>query len=430
MKKTAYVNGILLDGNLDMKPQTGMAILVDGETIEAVLPEKKVTLTKYKVVDLKGAYIMPGLINLHAHLPISGKPSKSTKQPNYGLLKKLFNIFLPAQYAFKKMGEGFAEKQLLSGVTTLRTVGGLDDQDGKLRDKINKGKKVGPRLLVANTGVSVPGGHFAAILATEAKSPEDARRDVRKIAKTNPDLIKLMITGGVMDAEVPGEPGVLRMAPEIVKAACDEAHKLGYMVAAHVESSEGVRVALQNGVDTVEHGGVLDDDMIRLFKERGAADICTISPAIPYVELPPEVSYIDELGRMNAVVVMEGIITGAKQCLENDIPVGLGTDSGCPFVTQYDMWRELYYFTRYVGVSNSFALYTATKKNAEIVHIDDITGTIETGKSADMIVCAKNPLEDITVLRNLEMVIMKGKQYTDLSFKKDQYVEDALDSIM
>ncbi|NLD29932.1 MAG: amidohydrolase family protein, partial [Clostridiales bacterium] len=118
------------------------------------------------------------------------------------------------------------------------------------------------------------------------------------------------------------------------------------------------------------------------------------------------------------------------ECLANDIPVGLGTDTGCPFINNYGMWRELYYFTKYVGVSNQFALYTATKRNAELVHIDDITGTIEPGKSADMIVCKQNPLDDVKVLRNLEMVIFRGKCHTNLKFKKDEYVEEVLDTLL
>ena len=309
-------------------------------------------------------------------------------------------------------------------------VGGVSDIDGAMKRKVQNGEIIGPRLLVANTGVSVPGGHFAGVLATEAETPEMARAHVRKILKTKPDLIKLMITGGVMDAEVVGEPGILRMPPEIVAAACDEAHKAGLMVAAHVESPEGVRVALENGVDSIEHGATPDDEIIRLFKERGAIDICTISPAAPYCLLPEEISHAGDDARINGKVVMDGIIDCAKACLENDIPVGLGTDTGCPFINNYGMWRELHYFTKYVGVSNQFALYTATKRNAELIHIDDVTGTIEPGKSADMIVCKKNPLDDIKVLRNLEMVVSRGKLYTDLSFRKDTFVEDALDTLL
>ena len=433
MKKTAYVNGYILDGSIDMQPVEGKAIIVDGETIEAIVPAKDLKKKHYRVVDLKGAYIMPGLINLHAHLPTGGKAPKSDKKTNYKALSPLVKLvdWNPVlRMIFVLIQKPHVKQELLSGVTTLRAVGGVSDLDGVMKRKIDDGEIIGPRLLVANTGVSVPGGHFAGVLATEAETPEMAREHVRKILKTKPDLIKLMITGGVMDAEVVGEPGILRMPPEIVAAACDEAHKAGLMVAAHVESPEGVRVALENGVDSIEHGAKPDDEIIRLFKERGAIDICTISPAAPYCLLPEEISHAGDDARINGKVVMDGIIECAKACLENDIPVGLGTDTGCPFINNYGMWRELHYFTKYVGVSNRFALYTATKRNAELVHIDDITGTIEPGKSADMIVCKQNPLDDIKVLRDLEMVVFRGKLYTDLRFKKDTFVEDALDTLL
>lgn len=433
MKKVAYLNGKILDGSIDMQPVEGKAILVHGETIEAVVPQKDVNKRKYQIVDLKGAFILPGLINLHAHLPTSGKAPKSDKKTNYKALSPLVrmadrNPLLRAIFVLIEAPN--AKKALLSGVTTLRAVGGVSDIDGVLKRKIDDGELIGPRLLVANTGVSVPGGHFAGVLATEAETPEMAREHVRKILKTKPDLIKLMITGGVMDAEVVGEPGLLRMSPEIVKAACDEAHKAGLMVAAHVESPEGVRVALENGVDSIEHGAEPDDEILRLFKERGAVDICTISPAAPYCLFPEEISKCGDDARINGKVVMDGIIDCAKACLENDIPVGLGTDTGCPFINSYGMWRELYYFTKYVGVSNQFALYTATKRNAELVGIDDVTGSIAPGKSADMIVCKKNPLDDVTVLRDLEMVIFRGRLHKDLRFKRDEYVENALDTLL
>ena len=146
-----------------------------------------------------------------------------------------------------------------------------------------------------------------------------------------------MITGGVLDAEKKGEPGVLRMAPELVRAACDEAHRLGLPVAAHVESPQGVQVALENGVDTIEHGAKPTEEILRLFRERGSALVTTLSPAIPYALFDPAVSHCDEMGQYNGKIVFEGIVDCAKACLAAGIPVGLGTDTGCPFVTHYDM---------------------------------------------------------------------------------------------
>lgn len=170
--------------------------------------------------------------------------------------------------------------------------------------------------------------------------------------------------------------------------------------------------------------------MIRLFQERGAFLCTTISPALPYALFDRSITHATEVEQYNGNIVFKGIIDCAKAALANDIPVVLGNDVGCPWITQYDFWRELYYFHKYVGVSNSFAIYTATKQSAELAGIGHITGSIEKGKSADMIVTAKNPLKDLRALRNLEMVIAKGSLFDHPKIKKRKQVEKELDKFL
>lgn len=220
------------------------------------------------------------------------------------------------------------------------------------------------------------------------------------------------------------------MSPEIVKAASDEAHKLGFKVAAHVESTEGVRVALENGVDTIEHGAKLTDDIIKLFKDRKAADICTLSPAIPYAKFTLEESHATDVAKKNGAVVLEGIIECAKTCIENDIPVGLGSDVSCPFVTHYNFWRELYYFNKYIGRSAQETIHRATAGNAAIAGIDKETGTIEAGKCADMIVVREDPLKDLTALKDVSMVMARGKLIRRPHHKKMKAIDELLDKYM
>ena len=270
----------ILDGSRDMQVQTGRCILVKNGKIHDIVPDTA-DLSGYTKIDLKGHYILPGLINMHVHLAGSGKPQK------------------------------------------------------KQRD--------------------------------------------------------------------------------------------GYLVAAHVESPEGVRVALENGVDSIEHGAKLTDEMIKLFKERGTFLCTTISPALPYALFDRSITNATEVEQYNGNVVFEGIIACAKAALANDIPVVLGNDVGCPWITQYDFWRELYYFHKYVGVSNSFALYTATKRSAELAGIGSLTGSIEKGKAADLIVTAQNPLKDLKALRNLEMVMAGGRLIEQPKIKKRKQVEAELD---
>ena len=426
--KYAYVNGILLNGSADMAAQEGKVVLTDGEKITAVSDWDETDLSGYTQIDLAGKYLIPGLINLHVHLPGSGKPSSG--KGDVAKLVKLVTSNPVTMLAVQKICTGYARQQLFSGVTTIRTVGGITDVDSTIRDRIQAGKLVGPRILAGNMAVSVPGGHMAGSLAYAATSPQEARDFVRKIAAGKPDLIKLMITGGVLDAKAKGEPGALKMQPELVRAACDEAHRLGLTVAAHVESPEGVRVALENGVDTIEHGAKPDDEIIRLFRERGACHIATFSPALPYALFDRSVSHASETEQYNGKIVFDGIIACAVSCLKNGIPVGLGTDTGCPYITHYDMWREVYYFHKFCGVSNAFALYTATKRNAELAHIGSITGSIEEGKSADFLITEKNPLEDLQALRTPAMGVARGRIFKSPHVKKSPVVEQELDKYL
>ena len=425
--KYALVNGILLDGTETMEPRPGLSILVNGDRIERIVPAGTEG-PDYEKIDLAGGYVMPGLINLHVHLPASGKPTVKQKD-NAKTVRLMTSNALLRSVTFQAC-VGYARTELLSGVTTLRSVGGIQAVDSRLRDKILSGKAVGPRILAGNMAVSVPGGHMAGSLAYEATSPEEAAALVRKIAADKPDLIKLMITGGVLDAKCKGEPGELKMPPAVVKAACDQAHALGLPVAAHVESPEGVRVALEGGVDTIEHGARPDEEILRLFQERKACHIATISPALPYAMFDRSVTGASETEQYNGRIVMDGIIACAKACLENGIPVGLGTDTGCPYITHYDMWREVYYFHKFCDVSNAFALHTATLGNARLVGLGQETGSVEPGKCADLIVTRENPLEDLKALRHMDLVMARGNLYRSPQVKKMEKAERELDKFL
>lgn len=425
--KYAYINGKILDGDKDMQVKEGMVILTDGEKITGI--EKEVpSAADIKVIDLGGRYIMPGLINMHVHLAGNGKPRKKQRD-NEKLVKTLMGTALSRAVAYKIVSD-FAKTELLSGVTTIRTVGGLGDFDTKLRDEVVAGKKTGPRILAANEGISVPGGHMAGSVAVAAGSIDEALKQLEHAENEKADLIKLMITGGVLDAKEKGVPGELKMKPEMVKAVCDKAHAAGYKVAAHVESPEGVKVALENGVDSIEHGAKPDDEMLRLFKEKNAFLCTTISPAVPYALFDRSLTNATEVEQYNGNIVFEGIVECSKAALANDIPVVLGNDVGCPWITQYDFWRELCYFHKYTGVSNAFALYTATKRSAELAGIGDVTGNIEVGKCADMIVTKENPLDNLAALRNVDMVIARGRVIDKPKVRINKLVEQELDKFL
>ena len=412
----ALKNGIILDGTKDMQPQKNKTVYISGKNIVDIRPDTD-KLNGFQTIDLNGQYVLPGLINMHVHLPANGKPKEKPSDPKKAV--KLITSCGMMRKVGIKMCEGYAKTELLSGVTTIRTVGGVADFDTIIRDAAAAGKILAPRVLASNMAVSVPGGHMAGSLAYEAKSAEEAVMYVEKIAEEKPDLIKLMITGGVMDAEVVGEPG-----------ACERAHALGMKVAAHVESPEGVRVALENGVDSIEHGAKPTEEILQLMKDRSAFQISTISPALPYALFDRNISHATYEQQENGKVVFDGIVSMAKACLAAGIPVGLGTDTGCPYITHYDMWRELHYFVKYCGVTPAFALYSATLLNAQLAGIGDRTGSIEKGKSADLIVCKENPLQSFSALRTLSMVVKEGYRIENPIVKKMPEVERELDKFL
>lgn len=428
-KRIAYTNGTILDGTKDMEPLEGMVLVTAGNTIEAIVPEsEKSACAGCEVHDLEGGYLMPGLINMHVHLAGNGKPQKKQRD-NEALVKKIMSNGLSRAIAYR-MVRSFAQTELMSGVTTVRAVGGLSDFDSRCRDQIVAGDFLGPRILAANEAISVPGGHMAGSVAIAAVSIDEALAQVERAREQNVDLIKLMITGGVLDGKEKGEAGVLRMKPEMVKAVCDRAHELGFSVAAHVEGTEGLKVALENGVDSIEHGATPDEHIIDLFKQRGAALCTTLSPVLPFVMLDRSVSHASEVEQYNASLVFEGIAACSKAALAAGVPVALGNDVGCPWITQYDFWRELVYFCKFIGVSEAFALHSATLANAQVAGIGELTGSLEVGKRADMIVTAKNPLEDLSTLRTVKHVVCDGVFIARPHVKRNAVVDKELDKLL
>ena len=422
--KRIYKNCILLDGTKDME-----AIKTDVVVENGIITEISENYQgEGEVLDLNGKYLMPGLINLHVHLPAGGKPEKKIKDKS-GLVK-----FLTSNPITRKIGvkicADFAKTELLSGVTTIRTVGGIADFDTILRDKINSGKILGPRILASNMAIGPVNGHMVGTVTVACSTFEECEQMIDKLKAEGVDWIKIMITGGVLDAKVKGEPGIVKMGASFIKCCTEKAHSLGLKVCAHVESFDGVKLALQNGVDSIEHGSALDEEMIDIFKKRNDCYVCTISPALPLAKFDPSITGATEMVVYNSNIVLEGVIDGAKTALENGITVGMGTDTGCPYITHYNMWRELHYFSKYLGVSKKFALHTATLVNASILGLEKEIGSVEVGKCADLLITDANPLDDFRTLAQPYMVVAKGHEIIQPKIKKFAECDDNLDKYM
>ena len=424
---TIYKNVNILDGTKDMKLQKNMMITVTGGIISSISKNDP----KVEGIDLGGKYVIPGLINLHVHLPANGFPKK--KQTDSKKLAKLVMSNKLLQLYGRKLCLDAAKTQLLSGTTTIRAVGGLGHFDSELRDKISANKAVGPRILACDSAITVPGGHMEGSVAYGALDDDDFVRFVAENVNAGVDWIKIMITGGVLDAKVKGEPGEMKMTPEQVKLCCDTAHKLGKKVCAHVESPKGVEVAVENGVDSIEHGSEMSTALVNKLKKNEGILVCTLSPAIPLAKFDPVVTGGNDIQRYNSEVLLEGIIDATKKCLKAGVKVGLGTDTGCPFVTHYDTWRELEYAHYLCDIDRKDCLYLATLNNAEILGIDKETGSIEKGKSAEFVIVDENPLDSFETIRNPYMVVFKGKEFASPIVKRsenaDKYLDEYLESL-
>ncbi|WP_337032614.1 amidohydrolase family protein [Paenibacillus illinoisensis] len=440
MTKTAYAlkNCHLIHGDLNRDLEKNMTVLVNeqgliqgiGKSSELAIP------SHYEVIDLSGKYVMPGLINAHVHLFADGKPfSLSVSE---GMLQFAYDRILNTKFGknvLKKRMKRNALTALHAGVTTMRSVGEFFYTDVKLRDEINNGEFVGPNLLVSGFFLSVTGGHGAPFLALVGDSPWEARRNVRINVKNGVDLIKICVTGGVTDAKMVGEAGRLQMTVEEVAAICEEAHKIGLRVAAHVESTEGVRVALKGGVDTIEHGSEMDDEIISLFKNNPnalngyTALIPTFLAAYPSALLDTSVTKVSATVKENARLVYTSMLKGAQQAIDNGITIGLGTDAAMSYVTHYDMWREMDYYIKQTNLSNKQLIDMVTRTNAKILGIEDVTGTVDIGKQADLIVLDQSPLENIEALSDVRMVMVKGNLIQSPSVTRIQQVDDVLNSV-
>lgn len=423
---TAFINANVLDGTRQMAVIPNATILVEQGRILSV-QEGGSPPKSAKIINLAGRYLMPGLINLHCHLAGSGKP-QTIDASTAELIQSQLNT-RPGRFLMKRMCGASARAELLSGTTTIRTVGGLGNIDAILRDEIAAGKRTGPRIVAANEAISVPKGHMAGTLAYISHNKEECVSLVHKITVGKPDLIKLMVTGGTLDIEKLGDEGKVLMPPEQIRAACEEAHRLGYPVAAHIQSSEGIRAALEGGVDTIEHGADLDSQLIALFQKKKASLVSTISTVAVMACLPKEASGLSDLYRDSCRLYLDAIISGFRKAVKADLPIGMGLDNGSPYITHYCMWRELDFFCRYIGVSPEFALHTATLKNAQILGLDQETGSIQAQKSADFLITDGNPLEDFSHMRHPYMVVKQGKMYKKPMFKQYPAYDAMLDSV-
>ena len=413
---------LLTEETADSEIPNGTIVVDDLGRIVAVGSSAEVDVSSVaRTIDVSGKFIVPGLINAHDHLMMFGErhPDEPADFSGYAVEggaasigEGLIHTYLGHRLILSLM-ERNAEGELRSGVTTSRQVGTVDFLDVVLRDKIDRGERIGPRLLAAGPPISITGGHGHQI-ATVIDGPIAARRAVRIAARERVDAIKVTSTGGVSDSVRVGEAGELQMAPDEIEAVVEEAHRKGLLVAAHAESTEGVVEALRAGVDHIEHGARLTPEAVRLFREnpRSLRGFSSFHPTLSVLAggMVPVAANSESAAvaamNANAELIRNGLIQGYRDALAGGVLVGVGTDSG---VIRHDaVWKEMEYFVRWGDVSRAKAIHMATHDTALSLGIDDEAGTLAVGKWGDLLVLSGDPREDLAVFEKPELVVAQG----------------------
>jgi imidazolonepropionase-like amidohydrolase len=343
-------------------------------------------------IDAPDATLLPGLIDCHVHFAMSGGPDwLSEMKETYAL-----SCWRAAIHARKTLEAGF---------TTVRVLGGRDGADIALRDAQVAGIVSGPRILACNLVICMTGGHGAWI-GRETDGTDDMRRAVREQLKAGADCIKVIATGGVMTPGV--QPGSQQLADDELRVGVEEAHKAGRKVAAHAHGSDGIKAAVLAGVDSIEHGSYMTDEIFGLMKERGTYFSPTLCSAQGFVDAP--LNSVADWAMAKAPQVRVALDVSFRDAYQAGVKLVLGTDAGTPFNRHGENARELALMVK-LGVDPRDALSAGTRNSADLLGRLDTIGTIEPGKTADLVLVHGNVIADITRLcqpANIQKVIQGG----------------------
>ena len=403
-QRTLIYSGRLIDG-VSNKVFSNKTIVVEKDRIVEIADGFLSPAEGDRVVDLRNATVMPGLMDMHTHL--------SMQFSERAYLERFY--LNEADLAYRSTV--FARRTLMAGFTTVREVGGQIST--ALRDAIARGWVVGPRIFSAGKSIATTGGHadpttgLNQYFAGDPGPKEgvingvaEARKAVRQRYKNRADLIKITATGGVLSTAKNGQNP--QFTEDELRAIVETARDYGMHVAAHAHGAEGMKRAIRAGVRSIEHGTFMDDEVIALMKKHGTYYVPTISAGKWVAEKAKIDGFFPEIVRPKAARVGPQIEKTFARAYKAGVKIAFGTDSG---VSPHGENAKEFIYMVEAGMKPMEAIQSATRVAAELLGISDRLGTLEAGKIADIIAVNGDPIADISAMLHVVFVMKEGTIY-------------------
>ncbi|MHB8178881.1 MAG: metal-dependent hydrolase family protein [Vulcanimicrobiaceae bacterium] len=377
--------GVFYDGTLET-PGRNVDLRIESGRIAQILAAQEGA-----GADLQANCVTPGLVNAHVHLEMSAQPDTLTALTSSSQNQRLLHAVENAR------------KSLQAGVTTVRDLGSSNAIAMVLRDAVNAGRISGPRIRAAGAVLCMTGGH-GWFMGRQVDGPWDARKAVREQLRDGADCIKLIATGGVL---TPGTvPGNAQLTEEELRAACEEARRHGLRIASHAIGAEGIKNALRAGVTSIEHGHMLDEQALALFKAQEAYLVPTLTAPtciLEHLADGTQPAYVLE----KAKVVGDAMLVNIRRAFEAGVKIAGGSDAGTPYNQHENYAYEIELMHRLLGMTPQQALHAATAVAAELIGLH--RGVLAVGEPADLLLLDRDIADDMRTLARPQGVLKDGR---------------------